>query len=224
MTDALKTAALFDLDKTLAKPYLETFEFPWQALPGLTAFIAALGERLPKDEYDEIAPGVWVAGDAVVAPSAFLAAPCVIGHGAEIRHCAFIRGGALVGAGAVVGNSTELKNCVLFDGAQAPHYNYIGDSILGAKAHMGAGAVTSNLKGDKTPVVVRAGNTRVETGLRKFGAMLGDRAEIGCGAVLNPGTVIGRDTQVYPLCFVRGAVPAGGILKNNGTFVFKEAR
>lgn len=210
---------LFDLSKTLAAPLLEAVEYPWQALDGIADFLWALGKTLPAQEYDQPAPGVWVAKSAKVAPTAFLGAPCVIGPNAEVRHCAFIRGAALVGAGATVGNSVELKNCILFDGAQAPHFNYVGDSILGYKAHMGAGSVTSNLKSDKSPVSVKYGGEALETGRKKLGAMVGDEAEVGCNSVLNPGTVLGRKSQVYPTSCVRGLVPAGHIFKAPGAIV-----
>lgn len=210
---------LFDLSKTLAAPLLEAAEYPWQALDGIADFLWALGKTLPAQEYDQPAPGVWVAKNAKVAPTAFLGAPCVIGPNAEVRHCAFIRGAALVGAGATVGNSVELKNCILFDGAQAPHFNYVGDSILGYKAHMGAGSVTSNLKSDKSPVSVKYGGEALETGRKKLGAMVGDEAEVGCNSVLNPGTVLGRKSQVYPTSCVRGLVPAGHIFKAPGVIV-----
>lgn len=218
------TTHLFDLSHTLAAPLLENTEYPWEALDGLSAFLYQLGENLPADEYDQLQPGIWVAKDAKVAPTALLSAPCIIGHGAEVRHCAFIRGSALVGAGAVVGNSVELKNCILFDGAQVPHFNYVGDSILGYKAHMGAGAVTSNVKADKGLVKVHAEDGDVETGCKKFGAILGDHAEIGCNSVLNPGTVIGRNSNVYPLSSVRGCVPSDSIYKGQDNIVVKEAR
>lgn len=212
---------LFDLSHTLAAEYLRRFTYPWEALAGLKACIAQLGENLPESEYAQIAPQVWVHRTATVAPTAYLGAPCIIGPETEVRHCAFIRGAALVGAGCVVGNSVELKNAILFDGAQTPHYNYVGDSILGHKAHMGAGAITSNVKGDKTLVTVRFGGQAIPTGLKKMGAMLGDYAEIGCNSVLNPGTLIGSRAQVYPLSSVRGCVPADHIYKRQGEVVEK---
>jgi len=215
---------LLDLSHTLAAPLFEKAEYPWQVLPELDAFIQALGPTLPPEEYDQTAPNVWVAKSAVVAPTASITGPCIIGPGTEVRHCAFIRGSALVGAWAVVGNSTELKNALLFDGVQVPHYNYIGDSILGYKAHMGAGAITSNVKADRALVRVRDGERVYETGLRKFGAVLGDFVEVGCNAVLNPGTIIGRESMVYPLSCVRGVVPPRSIFKNNGEIVPKSEK
>ena len=216
----LKTRDLYDLDHTIAAKYLENFEYPWQALKGISELILALGPGLG-EEYDEIAPSVWVHKTAKIFPSAYLGAPCIIGAGTEVRHCAFIRGSALVGAGCVVGNSVELKNVILFDGVQVPHYNYVGDSILGHKAHMGAGSVTSNVKSDKTLVVVKNGGEKIETGLKKFGAMLGDFVEVGCNSVLNPGTVIGKHSNVYPTSCVRGMIPEGHIWKNDGSVVKK---
>ena len=215
-----RTADLYDLTHTLAGDYLAGYEYPWQALKGIRDLILALGPKLG-DEYTEVAPTVWVHKTAVVFPSAYLGAPCIIGPNTEVRHCAFIRGSALVGAGCVVGNSVELKNVILFDGVQVPHYNYVGDSILGHKAHMGAGSVTSNVKSDKTLVVVKNGGEKIETGLKKFGAMVGDFVEVGCNSVLNPGTVIGRHSNVYPTSCVRGTIPEGHIWKNNGTVVKK---
>ena len=216
----LKTRDLYDLDHTIAAKYLENFEYPWQALKGISELILALGPGLG-EEYDEIAPSVWVHKTAKIFPSAYLGAPCIIGAGTEVRHCAFIRGSALVGAGCVVGNSVELKNVILFDGVQVPHYNYVGDSILGYKSHMGAGSVTSNVKSDKTLVTVKNGGEKIETGLKKFGAMVGDFVEVGCNSVLNPGTVIGRHSNVYPTSCVRGMVPERHIWKNDGTVVKK---
>lgn len=213
---------LYDLDHTIAKEYLKQFSYPWQALGGIRELILALGPQLG-DEYDQPAPQVWVHRTAVVAPTAFLGAPCIIGPQTEVRHCAFIRGSALVGAGCVVGNSAELKNVILFDSVQTPHYNYVGDSILGYHAHMGAGSITSNVKGDQSPVTVRMGDEAINTGLKKVGAMLGDFAEIGCNTVLNPGSVVGRNAQVYPLSSVRGTVPAACIWKSDGHIVEKRS-
>ena len=210
----LKIEDLFDLSHSLAGEYLAGFTYPWEALAGIGELISALGAALPTAEFDHPAEDVWIAKDATVFPSAYIHGPCIIGHGTEVRHCAFIRGNALVGDGCVVGNSTELKNVILFDGVQVPHYNYVGDSILGYKAHMGAGSITSNVKSDKKPVVVRDGAERAETGRKKVGAMLGDRVEIGCNSVLNPGAVLGRDASVYPTSCVRGTVPAGCIWKD----------
>lgn len=217
-----KTEDLFDLEHTQAKAYLARFTYPWEALSGLKDYIRELGKTLDREEYREIAPEIWVHKSAKIAPTASLNPPCIIGAGTEVRHCAFIRGSALVGEGCVVGNSAELKNAILFDGVQTPHYNYVGDSILGFKAHMGAGSVTSNVKSDKTLVNVRCGDERIETGLKKVGAMLGDFAEIGCNSVLNPGCVIGRNSNVYPLSSVRGTVRENSIYKKNGEIVPKE--
>ena len=211
----LKTAELYDMSHTLAGAYLSGFEYPWQALKGIKELILALGPTLGED-YTEVSPTVWVHKTAAVAPTAFLGAPCIIGPGTEVRHCAFIRGSALVGENCVVGNSVELKNAILFDNVQVPHFNYVGDSILGYKSHMGAGSITSNVKSDKTLVAVRCGTERMETGRKKVGAMLGDHVEIGCNSVLNPGTVVGRNSRVYPLSSVRGTVPADSIYKRGG--------
>ena len=215
-----KTADLFDLSHTAAGEYLSGYEYPWQALKGIKELIVTLGAGLGED-YREISPQVWVHETAAVAPTAYLGAPCIIGAGTEVRHCAFIRGSALVGENCVVGNSVELKNVILFDNVQVPHYNYVGDSILGYKAHMGAGSVTSNVKSDKTLVVVKNGDEKMETGLKKFGAMVGDFVEVGCNSVLNPGTVVGRNSNIYPLSSVRGTVPEGSIYKATGVIVSK---
>ena len=217
----LKTRDLYDLNHTMAAEYLAGFEYPWQALKGIRELILTLGPRLGED-YTEVSPTVWVHKTATVFPSAFLGAPCIIGPGTEVRHCAFIRGSALVGENCVVGNSVELKNVILFDGVQVPHFNYVGDSILGHLAHMGAGAVTSNVKSDKTLVTVKNGGETMETGLKKFGAMVGDHVEVGCNSVLNPGTVIGRHSNVYPTSCVRGMIPEHCIWKNDGTVVAKK--
>ena len=214
----LKTAELYDMSHTLAGAYLSGFEYPWQALKGIKELILALGPTLGED-YTEVSPTVWVHKTAAVAPTAFLGAPCIIGAGTEVRHCAFIRGSALVGEGCVVGNSVELKNVILFDNVQTPHYNYVGDSILGYKSHMGAGSITSNVKSDKTLVTVKNGAERIETGRKKFGAILGDHVEVGCNSVLNPGTVVGRGSSIYPVSGVRGAIPAGSIVKTGGVVV-----
>ena len=211
---------LYDLEHTQAQSYLEQFTYPWEALNGIKDFIVQLGSTLG-DDYQEVSPQVWVHRTATVAPTAYLGAPCIIGAGTEVRHCAFIRGSALVGENCVVGNSVELKNVILFDNVQTPHYNYVGDSILGYKSHMGAGSVTSNVKSDKTLVVVKDGKEQMPTGLKKFGAMLGDFVEVGCNSVLNPGTVIGRHSNVYPTSCVRGVVPANHIWKNGGVVVAK---
>lgn len=209
-----KTKDLFDLSHSLSAPLLEKTEYPWEALDKIKDFILALGPTLPKEEYDEVAPQVWVAKDAQVFPSAYLGAPCIIGHKTEVRHCAFIRGSALIGDGAVVGNSVEIKNAILFDGVQVPHFNYVGDSIMGYKSHMGAGSVTSNVKSDKTLVVVKNGEEQLPTGRKKFGAMVGDLVEVGCNSVLNPGTVLGKRASVYPTSCVRGVIPADHIYKD----------
>ena len=211
---------LYDLEHTQAKSYLSQFTYPWEALKGIKDFIVQLGSTLG-DDYQEVSPQVWVHRTAVVAPTAYLGAPCIIGAGTEVRHCAFIRGSALVGENCVVGNSVELKNVILFDNVQTPHYNYVGDSILGYKSHMGAGSLTSNVKSDKTLVVVKDGQEQIPTGLKKFGAMLGDYVEVGCNSVLNPGTVIGRHSNVYPTSCVRGVVPANRIWKTGGVVVAK---
>lgn len=213
---------LFDLDKTIAKDLFESAVYPWEVLPKIKEFIVKLGNTLDPEIYEKRGEDIWVAKSAKVAPSAYLGGPLIICENAEIRHCAFIRGSAIVGAGAVVGNSTELKNAVLFDGVQVPHYNYVGDSILGYKAHTGAGAITSNLKSDKKLVTVMCDGEKVETGVKKFGAMLGDFADIGCNSVLNPGTVVGRGTRVYPLSMVRGYVPEHSIYKNRNEVVIIE--
>ena len=218
----LKTLDLFDLSHTKARTLLESAVWPWEALAGIKELILALGPALPRDEYEEISEHVWVARDAMIYPNNYLGAPCIIGHETEVRPGAFIRGSALVGDHCVVGNSTELKNVILFDNVQVPHYNYVGDSILGYRSHMGAGSITSNVKSDKLPVVVRCGDERIETGLKKIGAMLGDRVEVGCNSVLNPGTVIGRDSNIYPTSCVRGTVPERSIWKNDGTVIPKK--
>ena len=217
----LNTTGLFDLSRTLAGDYLARFAYPWQALDGIKDLILALGPALG-DGYEERAPQVWVHETAKVAPTACLGAPCIIGPGTEVRHCAFLRGPALVGADCVVGNSVELKNVILFDRVQVPHYNYVGDSILGYRSHMGAGSITSNVKSDKTPVTVKNEGEIIETGRKKFGAILGDLVEVGCNSVLNPGTVIGPRSNVYPLSCVRGCVPADSIYKTGGVIVKKE--
>lgn len=212
---------LYDLSHTVAGEYLSQFTYPWEALKGIKDTILALGQNLDKNEYWEQAPQVWVHKTAKIAPTAYLGAPCIIGANTEVRHCAFIRGSALVGENCVVGNSVELKNVILFDNVQVPHYNYVGDSILGYKAHMGAGSVTSNVKSDKSLVVIHS-TPAIPTGIKKVGAMLGDRVEVGCNSVLNPGTVIGRDSSVYPTSCVRGVIPANSIYKKNDVIVEKE--
>lgn len=212
---------LYTLEETIAADLFEGAVYPWELLPKISAFIVELGEKLPKDRYTEVKQHVWVANNATVAPSAFINGPVIIDEEAEVRHCAFIRGNAIVGKGAVVGNSTELKNVILFNKVQVPHYNYVGDSILGFKAHMGAGSITSNVKSDKTLVVVKNGDEKIETGLKKFGAMLGDHVEVGCNSVLNPGTVIGPNSNIYPTSCVRGCIPAGSIYKKQGEIAKK---
>ena len=216
----MTTLELYDLNHTMAKAYLAGFTYPWQALKGIKDLILTLGETLGED-YEEVAPTVWVHRTATVAPTAFLGAPCIIGAGTEVRHCAFVRGSALVGENCVVGNSVELKNVILFDNVQTPHYNYVGDSILGYKSHMGAGSITSNVKSDKTLVYVPFGGEHIETGLRKFGAILGDFVEVGCNSVLNPGAVVGRNSSVYPLSSVRGVVPEDSIYKARSEIVHR---
>ena len=216
----IKTMELYDMSHTMADTYLKKFEYPWQALSGIKALILELGSNLG-DDYTEVLPNVWVHKTATVAPTAYLGSPCIIGAGTEVRHCAFIRGSALVGENCVVGNSVELKNVILFDNVQVHHYNYVGDSILGYKAHMGAGSLTSNVKSDHTLVVVKNGDEKFETGLKKFGAAVGDYVEVGCNSVLNPGTVVGRRSNIYPLSCVRGVVPEYSIYKNGGQIVKK---
>lgn len=211
---------LYDLEHTKAASYLSKFTYPFEALKGLKDFILSLGPTLGP-EYRQIGENVWVHESATIAPTAFIGGPCIIGANTEVRHCAFIRQSALVGDNCVVGNSCELKNVILFDNVQTPHYNYVGDSILGYKSHMGAGSITSNVKSDKSLVVLKNGDEVLETGLKKVGAMLGDFVEVGCNSVLNPGTVIGRHTNVYPLSSVRGQIPANSIYKNNGKVVEK---
>ena len=212
---------LYNLEQTIAKDIFEGVTYPWEVLPKIEEFIISLGKTLDKNEYEEKGENIWIAKSAKVAPTAYIAGPVIIGKNAEIRHCAFIRGKAIVGEGAVVGNSTELKNVILFNKVQVPHYNYVGDSILGYKSHMGAGSITSNVKSDKKLVIVKNGKEQIETGLKKFGAMLGDEVEVGCGSVLNPGTVIGKHTNIYPLSSVRGVVPEHSIYKNKNEIVEK---
>ncbi len=207
---------LYTLEETIAAPLFEGAVYPWELLPKISGFITELGKTLPKERFEEVKENVWIAKSAKVAPTAFINGPAIIDEEAEVRHCAFIRGNAIVGKGAVVGNSTELKNVILFNKVQVPHYNYVGDSILGFKSHMGAGSITSNVKSDKTLVVVKNGEEKLETGLKKFGAMLGDHVEVGCNSVLNPGTVIGRNSNVYPTSMVRGCIPERSIYKKQG--------
>lgn len=214
--ETCKIANLYNLEETIARDLFEGAVYPWEVLPKISSFILQLGSTLDPEEYEKRGEDIWVAKSATVAPTAYIHGPAIIGKGAEVRHCAFIRGNAIVGEGAVVGNSTELKNVVLFNKVQVPHYNYVGDSILGYKAHMGAGSITSNVKSDKKLVVVKDGKERMETGLKKFGAMLGDEVEVGCGSVLNPGTVVGPHSNIYPLSSVREVVPANSIYKKRG--------
>ena len=217
------TKNLLDLDHTLAKDYLSDFEYPWQSLKGISEEIIRIGKSLNKDEYDEVKENVWIHKTAKVFESAYLGAPLIIGPNTEVRHCAFIRSSALVGANCVVGNSCELKNVILFDNVQVPHFNYVGDSILGYKSHMGAGSITSNVKSDKTLVVVKNyDGENIETEIKKFGAILGDNVEVGCNSVLNPGTIVGRNTNIYPLSRVRGVIAADSIYKDADNIVAKE--
>ena len=213
---------LFDLEHTIAKDYLSQYEYPWDALKGIKELIIELGNKLDKNEFNEVKPNVWIHKTATVFESAYIGEPCIIGANTEVRHCAFIRGSAIVGKGAVVGNSTELKNVILFNKVQVPHYNYVGDSVLGYKSHMGAGSITSNVKSDKTLVVVKDGVEEIATGRKKFGAMLGDNVEVGCNSVLNPGTVICPDSNVYPTSSVRGVIPAHSIFKGKNDIVLKK--
>lgn len=213
---------LYDLNETIAADLFEGAAYPWEVLPKISSFIMKLGSGLSEEEYEKRGDNIWIAKSAKVAPTASITGPAIIGKDAEVRHCAFIRGNAIVGEGAVVGNSTELKNVVLFNKVQVPHYNYVGDSILGYKAHMGAGSITSNVKSDKKLVVIKTADGEIETGLKKFGAMLGDEVEVGCGTVLNPGSVVGRHTNIYPLSMVRGFVPANSIYKQKNEVVIKE--
>lgn len=212
---------LYNLEETIAKPLLEKLTYPWEALPKISDFIIELGNSLDKNIYELKDENVWIAKSAKVYPTAYIKGPAIIGENAEIRHCAFIRGNAIVGSNAVVGNSTELKNVILFNNVQVPHYNYIGDSILGYKSHMGAGSITSNVKSDKKLVVVKNDEKSIETGLKKFGAMIGDGVEVGCGSVLNPGSVIGKNTNIYPLSSVRGVIPHNSIYKNKNEIIEK---
>lgn len=221
MNEALEIKNLFDLDKSIAAPVFEGLTFPWEVLPLIKDYIIRLGKSLPQEEYELKGENVWIAKSATVAPTASITGPCIIDKEAEVRHCAFIRGSAIVGKGAVVGNSTELKNVILFDKVQVPHYNYVGDSVLGYKAHMGAGSITSNVKSDKLNVVIKGADGNIETGRKKIGAMLGDNVEVGCGSVLNPGTVVGRESNIYPLSSVRGFVPAKSIYKKQGEVAVK---
>lgn len=221
MFEEMTVAKMYNLNETIAKDIFEGVTYPWEVLPKISDFIVKLGETLPVDEYDKAGENVWIAKSAKVFESAYIHGPAIIGKDAEVRHCAFIRGNAIVGEGAVVGNSTELKNVILFNKVQVPHYNYVGDSVLGYKAHMGAGSITSNVKSDKKLVVVKSPEGQIETGIKKFGAMLGDEVEVGCGTVLNPGSVVGSHSNIYPLSSVRGFVPANSIYKKQGEVVEK---
>ena len=216
-----KISNLYDLNETIAKEYLEQFTYPWEALKGISEFIKKLGPTLDPEKFEKRGEDIWVAKSAKVAPTACLNGPLIIDEEAEIRHCAFVRGSAIVGKGSVVGNSTELKNDIIFNSVQVPHYNYVGDSILGYKAHMGAGSITSNVKSDKKLVKVHTPEGDIETDIKKFGAMIGDNVEVGCGSVLNPGTVIGRESNIYPLSSVRGVVPSRSIYKKQGEVATK---
>ena len=222
MSEHLRTENLLDMSQTIASGIFEGLTYPWEALPKIKDFIIKLGETLSEDVYQKTGENIWVAKSAKVAPTAYLNGPLIICENAEVRHCAFIRGSAIVGAGAVIGNSTELKNCIIFNNAQVPHYNYVGDSILGYKAHLGAGSITSNLKSDKSLVTIPVGDERLETGLKRFGAIVGDNVEVGCNSVLNPGTVVGRNTNIYPLSMVRGYVPEKSIYKKKGEVADKK--
>ena len=217
-----KIKNLYNLDETIAKDLLTQYSYPWEVLPHISEYILELGSKLPQEEYNKIGENVWIHKTAKVFESAYIHGPAIICKDAEIRHCAFIRGNAIVGEGAVVGNSTELKNVILFNKVQVPHYNYVGDSILGYKSHMGAGSITSNVKSDKKLVVIRDGKEQIETGLKKVGAMLGDNVEVGCGSVLNPGTIIGKNSNIYPLSSVRGVVPENSIYKCKSEIVDKK--
>ena len=219
--EQVKISELLDLEQTIAAQLFEGKTYPWEVLPEIGAFIVKLGQTLPKEEYDQVGENVWIAKSAKVFPSAYINGPAIIGKNTEVRHCAFIRGNAMVGENCVVGNSVELKNVVLFNNVQVPHYNYVGDSVLGYKSHMGAGSITSNVKSDKTLVVVKGKEEQIATGLKKFGAMLGNYVEVGCNSVLNPGTVVGCNSQIYPVSCVRGVVPANSIYKNKGDIVEK---
>jgi len=217
----LRVEDLLDLSKTISAGIFEGLEYPWEALPKIKEFILKLGETLSEDVYEKRGEDIWIAKSARIAPTAYINGPVIICPNAEIRHCAFIRGSAIIGENAVIGNSTELKNCIIFDNAQVPHYNYVGDSILGYKAHLGAGSITSNLKSDKSLVTIPEGDSRLTTGLKKFGAVVGDNVEVGCNSVLNPGTVIGRNTNIYPLSMVRGVVEENSIYKKKGEIAEK---
>ncbi len=222
--DECKIKNLYNLEETIAKNLLEKYEYPWEALPEISDFIIETGKKLDTNIYQQKEDNIWIAKSATIYPTAYIKGPAIIGENAEVRHCAFIRGNAIVGNNAVVGNSTELKNVILFNNVQVPHYNYVGDSILGYKSHMGAGSITSNVKSDKKLVIVKNGEKQIETGLKKFGAMIGDNVEVGCGSILNPGSVIGRNTNIYPLSSVRGVVKENSIYKNKNEIVTKSSK
>lgn len=217
-----KISNLYNLDESIAKPLLEKYTYPWEVLPHIEEFILELGKCLNKEEYEQIGENVWIHKSAKVYKSAYIGENCIICEGAEVRHCAFIRKNAIIGKNAVVGNSTELKNVILFNNVQVPHYNYVGDSILGFKSHMGAGSITSNIKSDKKLIIIKDGEQKIETGMKKIGAMVGDNVEVGCGSVLNPGTIIGKNTNIYPLSSVRGVVKPNSIYKNKNEIVGKQ--
>ena len=219
--EEVKIKNLYNLNETIAAKVFEGVTYPWEVLPKISDFIIQLGNTLDLNDYDKIEDNIWIAKSAKVAPTAYINGPAIIGKNAEVRHCAFIRGNAIVGENAVVGNSTELKNVILFNNVQVPHYNYVGDSILGYKSHMGAGSITSNVKSDKKLVIVKNESEKIETGLKKFGSMLGDNVEVGCGSILNPGSVIGRNTNIYPLSSVRGVIKSNSIYKRQGDIVDK---
>lgn len=221
MLENITIDSLYDLSQTISKDIFNSFIYPWEVLPRISSFIVELGNKLNKDEFNQIEENIWISKSAKIAKTAYINGPAIIDKDAEIRHCAFIRGNAIVGMGAVVGNSTELKNVILFNKVQVPHYNYVGDSILGYKSHMGAGSITSNVKSDKTLVAINCGNQKIETNLKKFGAMLGDNVEVGCNSVLNPGTVVGKNSNIYPLSMVRGFIPPNSIYKNKNEIVDK---
>ncbi len=222
--DECKIKNLYNLEETIAKNLLEKYEYPWEALPEISNFIIETGKKLDTNIYQQKEDNIWIAKSATIYPTAYIKGPAIIGENAEVRHCAFIRGNAIVGNNAVVGNSTELKNVILFNNVQVPHYNYVGDSILGYKSHMGAGSITSNVKSDKKLIIVKNGEKQIETGLKKFGAMIGDNVEVGCGSILNPGSVIGRNTNIYPLSSVRGVVKENSIYKNKNEIVTKSSK
>ena len=219
--ESITIKQLYSLEQTIAKELLEKFTYPWEVLPHIGEYILELGQKLPQEEYEKIGEDVWIAKTAKVAPTAYIHGPAIIGKEADVRHCAFIRGKVIVGEGTVVGNSTELKNVILFNKVQVPHYNYVGDSILGYRSHMGAGSITSNVKSDKTLVTIKVEGKKIETRLKKMGAMLGDEVEVGCNTVMNPGTIIGKHSNIYPLSMVRGYVPENSIYKKQGEVVTK---